>query len=241
MTRRLVRAIRHLHFEDLGSFAGPLRDGGFDIEYVDAASSDLGAVDPLAPDILVVLGGPIGVKDGALYPIVAQEIRLLQARLAADRPTLGVCLGAQLMAAALGAAVYPGRTKEIGWGALDLTDAGARGPLAALEGVAALHWHGDTFDLPQGCDLLASTPVCPAQAFARGPNVLGLQFHAEAQRERFESWLIGHASELAGSGISPARLRADAAVHGDSLPPAAAGMMGRWLDGLRLDGEHART
>lgn len=233
MTRRTVQAIRHVGFEDLGGFAAPLRAAGYDIAYVDAAEHDPGALDPLAADLLVVLGGPIGVNDTAAYPVVAAEIDLLRERLAADRPTLGVCLGAQLMAAALGAAVRPGPTKEIGWSKLDLTEAGARHALAALRDVPVLHWHGDVFDLPEGCDRLASTPLALNQAFSRGPNVLGLQFHPEVLGARFEHWLLGHASELATSGVDPVALRRDAGRHAALLESAGAVLMAEWLAGLK--------
>ncbi|MBA4245655.1 MAG: glutamine amidotransferase [Pseudomonas sp.] len=233
MTQRTLQAIRHVGFEDLGSFEAPLRAAGYRIEYIDAAERDLSQLDPLAADLLVVLGGPIGVYDHDSYPIVSDELQLLRARLAADRPTLGICLGAQLMAAALGARVYPGPAKEIGWSPLDLAPVAEYQPLAALNDVAVLHWHGDTFDLPQGCTRLASTSLCRNQAFARGPNVLALQFHPEARGDRFEHWLLGHASELASSGIDPITLRRDAKRHAQALERAAAVLLGDWLAQLR--------
>ncbi|WP_249692270.1 glutamine amidotransferase [Stappia sp. WLB 29] len=232
MTRRTVQAIRHIGFEDLGSFAAPLREAGYDIEYIDVAERDPATLDPLAAELLVVLGGPIGVYDHDAYPVVTDEIRLLRARLAADRPTLGICLGAQLMAAASGARIYPGPAKEIGWSALDLSDAAVLNPLAVLRGVPVLHWHGDTFDLPEGCTLLASTPLCTNQAFSRGPNVLGLQFHPEVLGARFEHWLLGHANELATAGIDPVALRLDARRHAGRLEQAGAALLTGWLSRL---------
>jgi GMP synthase (glutamine-hydrolysing) len=232
MTGRRVQAFRHVGFEDLGSFETPLRAAGYEIDYVEMADCDPAALDPLAPDLLVVLGGPIGVYDHEAYPIVSTERLLLEARLRDGRPTLGLCLGAQLMAAALGARVYPGPSKEIGWSALELTPAGRNHPLAALEGLPVLHWHGDTFDLPDGCDRLASTPLCLNQAFARGANVLGLQFHPEVMASRFEYWLIGHASELATAGIDPTRLREDARRYAKGLEKAGTEMLQKWLAGL---------
>lgn len=95
MTRPIVQAIRHISFEDLGSFEAPLRAAGFDIEYVDVAERDPSSLDPMMPDLLVVLGGPIGVYDHDAYPVVSSEIQLLRTRLAANRPTLGICLGAR--------------------------------------------------------------------------------------------------------------------------------------------------
>lgn len=232
MTRRMLQAVRHIGFEDLGSFEGPLREAGYDIEYLDAADCDLGLIDPLSADLFVVLGGPIGVYDHDAYPVVNQEMELLRARLSADRPTMGICLGAQLMAAAMGARVYPGPVKEIGWSALDLVASRDRNPLAALQGVPVLHWHGDTFDLPDGCKLLASTSICRNQAFSRGPNVLGLQFHPEVLAARFEHWLLGHASELATAGIIPAALRRDAQRYGKGLEAAGERVLAAWLAGL---------
>ena len=232
MTALSVQALRHVGFEDLGSFETPLRAAGYNIEYVDVAERDPALLDPLGPDLLVVLGGPIGVYDDAAYPVVTAERALLEARLKADRPTLGICLGAQLMAAALGSRVYPGPGKEIGWSALALTEAGKSHPISALEGVPVLHWHGDTFDLPEGCERLASTPICRNQAFMRGRNVLGLQFHSEAVAARFEHWLLGHASELATSRIDPVALRGDALRYGAGLESASAAMLTQWLSRL---------
>lgn len=232
MTRRIVQAIRHIGFEDLGSFEGPLREAGYDIEYVDVAECDPSTLDPLGADLFVVLGGPIGVYAAAAYPVVTSETQLLRARLASDLPTLGICLGAQLMAAALGARVYPGATKEIGWSALDLSNAIEPNPLSMLREVPVLHWHGDTFDLPEGSTLLASTTLCANQAFSRGPNVLGLQFHPEVLGVRFEHWLLGHANELATAGISPITLRNDARRYAAGLEQAAAALLAGWLSRL---------
>jgi GMP synthase (glutamine-hydrolysing) len=232
MTARSVQALRHVGFEDLGSFETPLHVAGYNIEYVDVAERDPALLDPLGPDLLVVLGGPIGVYDDAAYPVIMAERTLLDARLKADRPTLGICLGAQLMAAALGSRVYPGPEKEIAWSALELTEAGMSHPIAALMGVPVLHWHGDTFDLPSGCERLASTPICRNQAFSRGRNVLGLQFHPEAVAARFEHWLLGHASELATSGIDPVTLRRGAMRYGAGLEKASAAMLAEWLSQL---------
>lgn len=229
MNRRRLQAVRHVGFEDLGSFEAIFQDAGYDIEYVDVARRDLSAVDPLQADLLVVLGGPIGVNDAEAYPVVNHELDLLKVRLGADRPTMGICLGAQLMAAALGSRVYPGPRKEIGWSALDLSADPDHNPLHALDGIPVLHWHGDTFDLPDGCARLASTAICRNQAFSRGPNILGLQFHPELVADRFEHWLLGHASELATARISPVALRRDTQLYGARLEIASARLLREWL------------
>ena len=214
MTKTLL-AIRHVAFEDLGGFEEPLVEAGYAIRYADMGVDDVvGFGDP---DLLVVLGGPIGVYEDDLYPWLKDEIATIAARLKARKPTLGICLGAQLMARALGAGVYPGPAKEIGWKRLNLAQ-GGEGLLAPLADHPVLHWHGDTFDLPDGAVLLASTDICRNQAFAFGRYGLAFQFHPEAHGRGFERWLIGHACEIAAApGVTVTGLREDTA----RLAPAA--------------------
>ena len=142
--------LRHLAFEDLGAFAPVIRNAGYRLKAVEAAMDPL--PDPLEPDLVVVLGGPIGVNDGAAYPCMTEERDWLTMRLADDRPTLGLCLGAQLMAAALGARVAPIAKKEIGFAPLTLTAPGRAGPLVHLSDIPVLHWHGEGFELPAGAE-----------------------------------------------------------------------------------------
>ena len=210
---KTATALRHVHFEDLGSFEAPLLRAGYRLQYIDAGVDDLRALDPGAADILFVLGAPVGVYEEDIYPFLADERALLQARLAKGRPTFGICLGAQLIAAALGARVYPSGSKEIGFAPVMLTPAGCKSPLRPLDGVKVLHWHGDTFDLPEGATHLAATEQCPHQAFALGANVLGVQFHIEADPAKIERWLIGHACELAGAKIDPRAFMPALLVH----------------------------
>ncbi|HXQ50787.1 MAG TPA: glutamine amidotransferase [Stellaceae bacterium] len=226
-------ALRHVAFEDLDAL-GPLLEGrGYGIEYREAALDDLGAGELAACDLLVVLGGPIGAYEERDYPFLAAEIALIERRLAAGRPVLGICLGAQLMARALGARVYPSGVKEIGWAPLELSAAGRASTLAALEGSAVLHWHGDTFDLPQGAGHLASTPRTPNQAFAWRRHGLALQFHIETTSRGLERWYVGHALEIAqAGGVSVAALRADAARFAPALVAAGGRAIGGWLDGI---------
>lgn len=233
MTNKTALVIRHVDFEDLGSMAPPLQKAGYWIEYVDSAEADLTTIDPLAADILVVLGGPIGVYDAASYPVITTETRILKSRMAANMPTMGICLGAQLMAHALGSRVYPGQGKEIGWFPLALSAAGNKSPLRHLEGHAVLHWHGDTFDLPEHCELLASTDICRNQAFARGSRLLGLQFHPEVMGAKFESWLMGHACELSAAKINPQVLRAETLIYSKRLEQAADLMFSEFLVAIK--------
>jgi GMP synthase (glutamine-hydrolysing) len=224
-------AIRHVAFEDAGLLAPILARRGIDLKYVEAGIDPLGKETLLQPDLLVVLGGPIGVYETNAYPFLVEEIAGLRARLDAGRPTLGICLGAQLIAGALGARVIPGPVKEIGYAPLTLTEGGRASVIAPLDDVAVLHWHGDNLDLPPGAVRLASTKSCPNQAFTIGHHVLGLQFHIETPPQALERWLIGHACELASAAINPVSLRAQAAKHGALTASAGSRVLETWLDG----------
>ncbi|WP_255987458.1 glutamine amidotransferase [Chitinolyticbacter albus] len=224
---KTAAVIRHIQFEDLGLFGAPLAAAGYDIRCFDAGVDDLAAA--YAADLTVLCGGPIGAYQDADYPWLVDEKRGLAARLQAMRPTLGLCLGAQLIAAALGARVYPGHAREIGWGAITLSPAGQASPLAVLQDKPVLHWHGDTFDLPVNATLLASSALYPNQAFALGPAVLGLQFHPEVDPARIEQWLVGHASELAAASIPVNWLRDEAGLLGGAAPAIAEELLQNWL------------
>ena len=141
-------AVQHVAFEHLGVFEQPLKEAGYDVTYVQAGVSPMTSDLWKDADLAVVLGGPIGVGEEDIYPFLLDERGMVAERLASGKPLLGICLGAQIMAAALGAKVYAGPKKEIGWGTVDVTAAGLRGPLAELASAPVLHWHGDTFDVP---------------------------------------------------------------------------------------------
>ncbi|AQA00132.1 glutamine amidotransferase [Sphingopyxis sp. QXT-31] len=223
--------IRHVPHEGLAGFREPIEAAGYRLDRIDVGDPGFGALDLGAPDLLIMMGGPMGVYEQAEHPWIACQLRRLARRLEAGRPTLGVCFGAQMIAAALGASVYPGPAKEVGFDALTILDPAS--PLGHLAGVPVLHWHGDTFDLPADVELLASSAAYPHQAFRRGPNILALQFHAEMGLDpRFEHWVDQWPEALAEVGSSPDTMRADHARLGPGAVAAGRRMIGQWLGEL---------
>lgn len=225
-------AIRHVHFENLGTLGTLLESRGYQIRYVNGARDDLTPSWIADADLVVVLGGPVGAHEDDRYPFIRGEIELLQLRVRSGRPLVGICLGAQLIARAFGCKVYPMGTQEIGFHAVHLTAEGSKSVLAPLASSPVLHWHGDQFDIPPNGVCLARTDLCPHQAFAVGRHILGLQFHLEADPLDIESWLVGHACELHQAGVEPEMLRAKAQELTHALPTASHAVFSRWLDEL---------
>lgn len=161
---------------------------------------------------LVVLGGPMNVDETDRYPFLNEEVRLLQSAFRRELPTLGICLGAQLMAKAAGSRVVRGPAPEIGWFPVQLTEAGQQDPMFA--GIPSefmtFHWHGDTYDLPPKAVHLASSAQYPQQAFRLGPQAYALQFHLEVTPEIVQRW----ARE--SSATDPAPILEGVAQHGEA-------------------------
>jgi GMP synthase (glutamine-hydrolysing) len=222
-------AIRHLAFEDAGTLEGVLADRGIALRYLEAGVDDLSPAKNA--DLLVVLGGPIGIYEVDRYPFLKQELATIEAAVKQGVPTIGICLGCQALAAVLAARVYPGKQKELGWDEMMLTKDGKASPVGAIDGIRVLNWHGDTFDLPAGAARLASTKITPNQAFTYGPKVLALQFHVELPQKHVERWLIGHTLELANSKVDLGKMRADAARFAPAANAAGKRLFNDWLDG----------
>ena len=223
-------AIRHVSFEDAGILGDVLAERGIRLRYLEAG------IDDLAPakdaDLLLVLGGPIGIYEFDRYPFLKHELSTVEAAVKKGVPVIGICLGCQALAAVLAARVYPNREKELGWDEMSLTQEGKASPLGAIDGVRVLNWHGDTFDLPVGATRLASTKITPNQAFTYGPKVLALQFHVELPERDLERWLIGHTLELSTSKVDLAKMRADTARFAPAANEASKRLFNDWLDAL---------
>lgn len=229
---KTIYAIQHLAFEDLGSLEDIFYQLGFRVRYFEAGIDDLSKALEYE-GLTVILGGPIGVYESDDYPFLKQEIDLLKVRLEKNLPTLGICLGAQLIAFALGAKVYAGHVKEIGWSTLDIRFA-SENLLSPLNNMSVLHWHGDTFNLPEQATLLASSNIYSNQAFRVGSNILALQFHIEVAAESLEKWLIGHTCELRKAGINIAQLRDDNQKFAPELELAAAHVINKFIQQIIL-------
>lgn len=229
-------ALVHVLAEDLGTLEPELLRRGFTIEIVQAAKTTFPNPELESCDLLVVLGGPIGVYDAADYPFLNGEIAAIRARLKSRKPTLGICLGAQLIASALGARVYPGANgAEIGWYTIQTANFASTpdwfAPLLQ-NGLRLFHWHGDTFDLPTGARQLASTNSYQNQAFAIGDYALGLQFHPEVTAQGLEAWYVAHACELHQKELSIPKLREDARKYAPGLQQAARLFWKLWLSSI---------
>ncbi|MCW2481283.1 glutamine amidotransferase-related protein [Candidatus Symbiopectobacterium sp. NZEC135] len=157
-------------------WAIPIHECGFQYHYIDTPITALATFDPLHADVLIVLGGPISANDETGYPFWGQELTIIRQRLAQQRPVLGICLGAQLMARALGARVAPMGGKEIGYGPIQLASTPQAAVLAPLSDVPVLHWHGDRFEIPDSGIRLVGSAVCDNQAFSVGTHVARLTY-----------------------------------------------------------------
>jgi len=226
-----VLAFRHVPFEHLGRIEPELVRRGIGIDYADLYQPGAAAPDPAHYDGLICMGGPMSVNDGLPYlervgASIAQAVE-------AGRPVLGVCLGAQLIAKALGARVYRNPVKEIGWFEIELTDEGAADPLfaGASRRETVLQWHGETFDLPPGARWLASSPACRHQAFRVGSSAYALQFHLEVTPEMIDDWC---AQDMNCGDLREARLPIDSMHNAARLAALAQQVFGRWCDLLAI-------
>ncbi len=230
-----VLVFQHVAHEILGTLDPHLRDAGFRIRYVNFGRDPAARPHLDGYDGLVVLGGPMNVGQVDDYPHLATEIELIDEAIDRGLPVLGVCLGAQLIATALGARVYPNDEKEIGWYPIELTEEGTTDPLLGhLEAREQIfQWHGDTFEIPEGAAHLAISPACRNQAFRYGTNVYGLQFHMEVDEPLIERWLAvpSHLQEIAAldGKIQPDTIRHETSLYIDRLQQLSERTFGEFV------------
>jgi GMP synthase (glutamine-hydrolysing) len=230
-----VLVLQHIACEHPGVFSEVMRDRG-----VEQVPVELDENEPLPDwrefDAVLAMGGPMGAVDDADHLWLAPEKQLVREAVDEGRPFLGVCLGVQLLAAALDAPVYPAERPEVGLLPVELTPEGRDDPLFAgvEEPLVSLQWHGDTFDLPDGAALLARSPLVPNQAFRAGERAYGVQFHLEVTGEMAREWaeVPAYQRSLADTlgEEDGARFIADVERRADELHPAARRLFANWLD-----------
>jgi GMP synthase (glutamine-hydrolysing) len=233
MARRVL-ALQHIACEPPAAYEDELLARGLELTRVELDEGDA------LPDwrdfgAIVVMGGPMGAYEEDEHPWLAPEKRLLREAVDGGVPVWGVCLGAQLLASALGARVYRGETPEVGVLPVELTPEAAEDPVfgAAPRSFHTLQWHGDSFDLPPGATLLAGSPMYPNQAFRVGRSY-GIQFHIEVPLELATEWgeVPAYARSLEAT-LGPGaleRLLAEVAEHAAAMVPLARTLFGRWLE-----------
>lgn len=231
MVQKTALIIRHVPYEGVAGYRAPIEAAGYAVDRIDVGDPTFPSYDLRDPDLLIMMGGPMGVYEREAHPWISCQLRRLAQRLEAGRPTLGVCFGSQMVAAALGADVYQGPTMEIGFHPVSVLVPDS--PLRHIAEVPMLHWHGDTFTLPEDVELLASSPAYPHQAFRRGANILALQFHGEMGLDpRFDAWIAQGEDALAKAGVTEAELRAAHDELGPQAVAAGQAMIAEWLEGL---------
>lgn len=232
-SRREVLVLQHADRINLGNFELVLREYGYDIRIVDATRDDIPALDPLAADVVIVLGGEMGAYETVEHPHLVDEMNFIRARIDARKPIFGVCLGAQLMVGSLGGRNYRGDRPDYSYQDIQLTEAGLASPVRHVAGVGMLEWHGDHFTLPDEATLLGSSVAYPNEAFAIGDFALAVQFHPEVTTPMHEEWTLNSTERFAQAGINENEWRALGREHNPAMQVASRAMLSEWLDGLQ--------
>jgi len=233
-----IYALQHVATEPMGGIAEALSERGIDAQYIRSFAGEMVPKNMSDAAALVVMGGPMGVNEQAEYPFLSDEIRLIESALEHEKPVLGVCLGSQLLASALGATIRQGKQKEIGWRAVTLTDAATRDELwqAVASPFTAYHWHGDVFDLPHGAESLAASAQTACQAYRYGRNVYGFLFHMEATPQIVTDMVEAFADEVREESIDARAILAGIGDHLPTLAGIGGTVFGRWAELIKRAG-----
>jgi GMP synthase (glutamine-hydrolysing) len=236
MPRPKILVFQHVPYEPLGTLDALLKAAGFRIRYV-----NFGRDACLRPSLeryaaLIVLGGPMNCEQIARYPNLLAETDIIREAVRQDMSVLGICLGAQLLAKALGGTVTRNPIREIGWYDVEMTEAGAADPVLSTfaSRQRVFQWHEDGIGLPSGADHLATSPASNIQAFRFGEHAYGFQFHLEVDRPLIERWLTVPENQgvLAEEGerIDPATIRSQTSANIDALQLLGRQTFSRWIE-----------
>ncbi len=225
-----VLVLQHAAPENLGTIADALNTAGIRPTYARTFDGAPVPKNPDSFDALILMGGPQSVYETDRFPYLKEELRLIEQTLKANKPILGVCLGSQLLAAALGAPVTPGTKKEIGWFPITLKQPARTDPLfkEAPPSFIPLHWHGDIFQLPEGAISLASSTLTEHQAFRYGANAYGLLFHMEITPPMINEWTTAFAGELQKEGLNGQDILRKTAYHQPPLHTLGSAIYSNW-------------
>ena len=225
-----IWVLQHTSCETLGTMEHVLRGNGIEFKYIEPHEGEQVPGELADKSGLIVMGGPMGVYEYATYPFLSDEMHLIESAFKSGKPVLGVCLGSQLLAAALGAEVKKGERKELGWHAVTLSESAAQDTLFASVTTEfwPFHWHGDVFSLPKQAVGLASSRQTPHQAFRYGKNAYGILFHLEVTQQQISQMLFDFADELREAGGSATEITEQTPRQLPALQEIADGVFGRW-------------
>lgn len=240
MPRPKILVFQHVPYEPLGTLDPLLKEAGFRIRYVNFGR-DPGqrpALDKYAA--LIVLGGPMNADQVDSYPNLVTEVEIIRDAVAADMSVLGICLGAQLLAKALGGSVARNLRPEVGWYDVELTPHGSRDPVLApfARRQRVFQWHEDGIELPAGTVHLASSPLSRVQAFRHGEHAYGFQFHLEVDASLIDRWLSVPANqailERGSARIDPQLIRRESREAIDDLQALSRETFSRWVERFEI-------
>jgi GMP synthase (glutamine-hydrolysing) len=240
MARPKILVFQHVPYEPLGTLDPLLKESGFRIRYVNFGRNpeERPALDRYAA--LIVLGGPMNSDQIDTYPNLITEVEIIREAVERDMSVLGICLGAQLLAKALGGSVSRNKTREIGWYDVELTPEGTDDPVLSTfaRQQAVFQWHEDGISLPDGCVHLARSPASQVQAFRHGEHAYGFQFHLEVDSSLIDRWLTVPDNEAIldaeHGNVVPDEIRAQTVDRIDALQALSRQTFGRWIDRFEI-------
>ena len=240
MARPKVLVFQHVPFEPLGTLDPLLKNAGFRIRYVNFGRQPESRPRLDGYEALIILGGPMNSDQIDSYPNLITEVEIIREAVERDMSVLGICLGAQLLAKALGGAVSRNPTREIGWHDVELTEAGRTDPVLSTFAPTqeVFQWHEDGITLPPGAELLASSPASAVQAFRYGEHAYGFQFHLETNRPLIERWLTvpAHQETLdeEQDSVDPDAIRKQADTSVGPLEDLSRATFSRWIERFEI-------